>query len=393
MLTKIYHQLFPETIRGKKRKKLFSLIRALSLYNIFNFFGLLVCKKYILIKTDTLNQEFSGKDIFVIKETTKDFSKGGQTLLGEDLLDLQPTSIEIETHMLDISESKFSFRNNHLVDENLQGVGAYQIAFDKLPIYTRFLSIPQEYEGIVAYLSDPTYLNYYHWMCGTLPLLETYQKYIPLEEIDYFYLGENGISNFHLESLSYAGVKASKILQVACTSNRILAAMKSRFIGFNDPISYSSFNYARNIFSSIIEQKTSKKGKKIYVKRGNVARRKVLNEDVILKYLDKYNFSIVQMDNKTIEEQAKVFSSSEIIIAPHGAALTNLLFVSPGTIVIEFFPNGYINNCFSVLANYAGAKHYYLQDNRVKCSNSGPHSLDIEVDIEKLDFLCREIGL
>ncbi len=139
--------------------------------------------------------------------------------------------------------------------------------------------------------------------------------------------------------------------------------------------------------------------KRIYVTRGNVKRRKVINEEQVVQSLEKYGFTTVSMDGKSLREQIQIFASAEAIVAPHGAALTNLLFIQPGTKVIELFPYGYVNNCFYALANYAKACYFYLQGEQInqpnfkqlslKRSNIDEHHLDLKIDIDKFEQICR----
>ena len=62
----------------------------------------------------------------------------------------------------------------------------------------------------------------------------------------------------------------------------------------------------------------------------------------------------------SVAEQASVFASSEVIVAPHGSGLTNLLFCRPGSKVIELFSHTYVNPCYWVLSNSVGLDYYCL---------------------------------
>lgn len=393
VLYKIYKNSLSDWQRGKIRRHVFLMLRRLNLYHFLNTLNLTICRNYFEVSLNNLGEITSRLSISASVEVTQNDLRSSQSLPEDSLDDLNLSHFVCENILLDIRQKGFSLRKNHLLDSNLNVIGGYRIPFIKLPIYNQALPTPIVYKGIIAYLSDPTYLNYYHWMCGTLPFLATYKKYMPLDHIDYFYIGEEGVSKFHLESLARAGISPDQILLNACTSDRILAGITNRFIGLNDPISYNSYIFTRELFSDFLKCTSQKPERRIYVKRGKVARRQVVNEKLVLEFLGKNNFEIVQMDGKSIEEQARIFSSAEIIIAPHGAALTNLLFVSSETSIIEIMPYGYINNCFAVLASHAGAKHFYLQGRPTKASNSDSHSFDIEVDIHKLSLLCCKIGL
>jgi capsular polysaccharide biosynthesis protein len=49
------------------------------------------------------------------------------------------------------------------------------------------------------------------------------------------------------------------------------------------------------------------------------------------------------MEVYSLSKQARLIRESEIIVAPHGAGLGNLIFARPGTQVIEIVPRGRYN--------------------------------------------------
>lgn len=71
------------------------------------------------------------------------------------------------------------------------------------------------------------------------------------------------------------------------------------------------------------------------------------NLDKILRTLHKdikesqANITVTDFKFKTVKEQASWFATKDMIIASHGAALTNSIFITPGTIVMQMYPPGY----------------------------------------------------
>ena len=47
-------------------------------------------------------------------------------------------------------------------------------------------------------------------------------------------------------------------------------------------------------------------------------------------------------------------------MAPHGAGLTNLVWCSPQTKVLEIFSPRYVNLCYWAIASVTDADYYYL---------------------------------
>ncbi|HBW56875.1 MAG TPA: hypothetical protein DEF27_03370, partial [Oscillatoriales bacterium UBA8482] len=57
----------------------------------------------------------------------------------------------------------------------------------------------------------------------------------------------------------------------------------------------------------------------------------------------------VELETLSVAEQARLFAHAKVIIAPHGAGLTNLMFCSPETIVIELVSPHYIRHYYWVI--------------------------------------------
>eukprot|EP00525_Craspedostauros_australis_P007080 CAMPEP_0198114228 /NCGR_PEP_ID=MMETSP1442-20131203/5675_1 /TAXON_ID= /ORGANISM="Craspedostauros australis, Strain CCMP3328" /LENGTH=489 /DNA_ID=CAMNT_0043771501 /DNA_START=95 /DNA_END=1564 /DNA_ORIENTATION=- len=74
-----------------------------------------------------------------------------------------------------------------------------------------------------------------------------------------------------------------------------------------------------------------------------------------------YRPPVVFLDNMTLQEQIEVFSNIDILLSPHGAQLTSILFMPRCSSVIEVFPFAYDwNEYFGTLAALSGVNHSYV---------------------------------
>ena len=395
MFKKIYQSIVPYHIRGEIKFLLFQIVRILKIHHLLRNLNIFICHKYIQLNSSNTEQVIGKNSKYtkidkIIEEN--DITNPAIHFPEHKLNEIQPFLVVSENIILDTINPEYSLCNNHLLDKYLNVIGGYRTRFETLPIYMQILPPVAKLKGTVAYLSDTTPTNYYHWMCATLPLIRFYQTSTNLSEIDWFYVGNFPLSGFHKETLKRAGISMHKVVQEACTTDRILAAISSRFIDFNDPISKEAYLFTRNLFHDECNVGIKHKKDRIYVKRGNATRRRVINEAEVIDLLEQYGFQAVEMDNKTVKEQAETFANAEAIVAPHGAALTNLLFAQSNTKVIEIFPNGYTNNCFYVLANYGDLNYFYLKCENIS-QNTKAHYLDMYVDIIKLQQICKMANL
>jgi hypothetical protein len=137
------------------------------------------------------------------------------------------------------------------------------------------------------------------------------------------------------------------------------------------------------LLRSVIERKLSfekKIGILIY-RRENY--RKILNHDEVLQMLKKKYSEIewVVFDVLPIQETAMLFSKACVIVGPHGAGLTNMIFSPKGVTIIEFMPIDQPNICYWHLSEM-------LENNytMIPCKMEG---MNIIVNITKFidDFL------
>jgi capsular polysaccharide biosynthesis protein len=123
---------------------------------------------------------------------------------------------------------------------------------------------------------------------------------------------------------------------------------------------------------------------KVYISRAKAGRRKVANEGEIVDLLHSYGFRTVYFEDHTFAEQVRIARAARYLVSNHGAGLTNMLFMIPGSSVLELRRNGDAhNNCFFSLASALELRYYYqLCESRRPDTNE--NKSDIVVDCQKL---------
>ncbi|NES01284.1 MAG: glycosyltransferase family 61 protein, partial [Symploca sp. SIO1B1] len=88
--------------------------------------------------------------------------------------------------------------------------------------------------------------------------------------------------------------------------------------------------------------------------------RLVINEQEVISFLNQFGFTSVSLEVMTVRQQAALLAQAKVVISPHGSGLTNIVFCSPGTKVIEIFSPNYVYHCYWLLSNLVGVEYYYL---------------------------------
>ena len=100
--------------------------------------------------------------------------------------------------------------------------------------------------------------------------------------------------------------------------------------------------------------------RKIYISRKNMKNARLVNESETRELFEKYGFETIFPEEHSFEEQVKIFSEAKYVAGTSGAALTNLVYCSPGATVICILPKEIEFYSFSTVAGMAGAQNVYL---------------------------------
>lgn len=238
---------------------------------------------------------------------------------------------------------------------------------------------------------------YFHWMLDLLPKFKLLSLgNIDLARVDYFIV--NSIqSSFQKETLGCIGIPEDKVLESTVyphiKADRLIVPSLPSLSG--NPTKWVC-EFLREQFLSH-NSSYDRTIDRLYISRKNARYRKVIDEDRICQFLtEKLGFETVALETLKVKEQAALFNRIKVIIAPHGAGLTNLVFCSPGTTVIEIFSPNYVNVCYYSLCQEIGLNYYYLIGEGMQ-PNKGidPHFAgdNITIDMIKLQKIIEFAGV
>lgn len=249
-----------------------------------------------------------------------------------------------------------------------------------------------EYYENVADLTHVGSKNYYHWMFDNIPRIHLIQASGFNVENYIVNLHDNYLS-FQHDTLSHLGIPMEKIIKThphlhLKTTNLIVPSQTTW------PTKWA-FDYLRNAFSPW-NYHDHTPYKRLYIRRTGV--RRILNEEQLIDLLTKYHFTIVDLEHKSIFDQIHLFANADVIVGPHGAGLTNLVFSKPGTKVLEIFPPQYVYPYYWLISTFGNLDyHYFIGDygERDPLLWGHPwHGYDnLTVDLSKLEESLKNIGL
>jgi len=129
--------------------------------------------------------------------------------------------------------------------------------------------------------------------------------------------------------------------------------------------------------------------RRIFISRAGATRRKLVNEDDLWPILAAVGFERVRMEKLTFCEQVTLMRETAMLVAPHGAGLTNMMFCPEATHVVEIADLEMPNPNFYALAAAMG-HHYWLIEGEA-CRDARPLERDLWVDPKALVEVLEQL--
>ena len=227
-------------------------------------------------------------------------------------------------------------------------------------------------------------INYYHWICDSLPrLLLLREKYpnctllVPYPVPDYV-LETTRKLGFH----KLLTISREQVLKV---DTLIFPELTAKITMQNQ----SLINQVRTELLHGFKPTIISRPKRIYVSRSRARMRRLSNEDAVMHMLKRYDFEIIHFEDYSFLQQIELMSATEIFVGIHGANLTNLIFMPIHAHVIEFMNKDFDNFCYwrlssNIHMNYSCIK-YSSQDIGKNQENISINDDDLVVNIKELE--------
>ena len=241
----------------------------------------------------------------------------------------------------------------------------------------RFFPRIRRISGRVLSLTFEAQINYYRWLMETLPRLRFVEE--NNAAFDWIYACQR--SPFHRETLGLLGYDPGRILSTeADPVIRADSIVVPRFVDESEPW---IIPWLREKFLPLAPAADPARPRRFYLTRGRAGSRRSHNEAELLAALGRCGFVAVTAEKLGWLDQVALFRDAEAIVAPHGAGLANLVFCSPGALVIELIADGYPFTFFPEIGRRTGLTYH-----RLDCSPADPARVamsDIVIDVAAVE--------
>ncbi|MEG5066506.1 tetratricopeptide repeat protein [Microcoleus sp. B3-A4] len=257
----------------------------------------------------------------------------------------------------------------------------------------------KQIDGRVAVLSGLSGNVYFHWMVDVLPRIELLRHSgMDLAEIDWF-LVNSCQHQFQRESMRILGIPEEKVLESDrlphIQATELIVPSFAGYLGW--PSGWAMDFLRREFLKGILP--SSSYPKRIYISRSKARYRRVLNEEDVVEVLENFGFVSILPESLSLAEQIAHFYHAEVIVAAHGSGLTNTIFCSQGTKVIELVSPHYISHYYWGISQYLQLEHYFLTGEAFECypirqlMYQNSLTEDILVNVSSLKRMVEVVGL
>lgn len=244
-----------------------------------------------------------------------------------------------------------------------------------------FLKRTTRVDHDALWIADNWSMGYFHWLADTLPRLFLVRQHLKdwtLLLPDYartLAFVEPSLAPFGVGQVRYAG--PDEVFRC----RRLFVPTHAAPPGhFNEAVIRS----IRQVLVAAYGISGEAGADRLYISRSGARRRTVSNEIEVVDLLRRFGFRVLHPESCSFDEQVRAASGARYLVSNHGAGLTNMLFMRPGSHVLELRHDGdRVSNCYFTMASALGLRYSY-QTCASPAPEEPPHTANLRVDIGKL---------
>lgn len=232
---------------------------------------------------------------------------------------------------------------------------------------------------VVSLASHASATNYYHALMDAVARWGVVREAFPDLTPDAIVLGHR--NSFGRQIAELVGLDRFRLME----PGRSLAIRADRLLVPSMPDNHSHAppwitDHLRQVLPA---KQVSGRPTRLYITRGTTPNtRRVVQEAAIVEALGRRGFTALDPGSLPVQDQIDHFAAAEVIVAPHGAALVNLNFTSPGVRFLELFAANYMNPAYqSILSNIPDSTYRFLVSDGADPSRTPPQMQALTNDV------------
>ena len=200
--------------------------------------------------------------------------------------------------------------------------------------------------------------NYYHWLIDSLPRLLALRTIYPGMQLMLPQASSlQPIPNFISDSARLLGFSDQLSLnprQILNAQSVIMPSLTATSLTQRPEL---MLQVQQELVSALCPEEV-RPYRRIYAARSKDFPRNLLNEAEIEEWLQQEGFEKVYFEQMTLLEQVRLMRETEVLLAVHGANMTNIIFLHGTAKAIEIHNEEYSDPCYLRLASCLGLEYY-----------------------------------
>jgi len=231
--------------------------------------------------------------------------------------------------------------------------------------------------------------NYFHWLHEAAPRFAIAASMgLAPEKFDHI-LASRPKQPFHKETLKQWNIGPEQVVDTAEHPH----VECEQLCAISDTWMFPYDAVVRGARAATHSVDTNVANKRIFIDRRDATTRQLINADALYAALRPLGFERVVLSGLSIEAQANLFSAAECIVAVHGAALANLVFCQPKTLVIELHHPRYLLGLYWRMTQRLGLRYAASVGQDASPGTPDPRSAHLAVDCGEVAQLAKELLL
>jgi capsular polysaccharide biosynthesis protein len=214
---------------------------------------------------------------------------------------------------------------------------------------------PRHLRGRYMALINQWWRNHFHWLVDTVPRANL----LPLDEdAETPVIVPAGLSHTQVESLAMVGVPPERLRAFDHPHLQVDELIFPSFVGRPGYLPRWAAVSLRERLSP--ESSPREPRRRLWVSRAAATRRRLVNEGAVVEVLDSYGFEPIQPEEHSLAEQLDMFRSADMIVAPHGSGLANIVAARDATVIELQSKRWWGNGCYYALAEALGLDYWFV---------------------------------
>jgi len=249
-------------------------------------------------------------------------------------------------------------------------------------------NIPVRWPG-TGFLLNTVNSNYGHWHLQSAVNADAYHSIKAALQEEIYVLSLDGLGSEHFRPAAHAalGLSPEKVI----STPRFPSLIREKFERLIVPSALAvspGVAFHPHLVKSLERLKrprTIDGARRLYLSRKDVSNsRGIINTEELFQALQTLGFVEIVTSEMSYEEELQAFSDADVVVAPHGGGLTNMIAREPGLKVFELLHSKLLNGWYKNLSAISGHEYAaYCVEPLPEEASKGWHA-SFKVDVGKV---------